>query len=70
MIEIIFRSVNGHEYKDAFEHHENFSEHIFTDVKTVNCGWQPMVGHPTCTKGCDTNCKLCQILFDEIGVEY
>ena len=65
MIEIIFGLVKGHEYKDSYD-----DEHIYTEVKTPHCGWQPMVGHPTCTKGCDTNCKLCQILFDEIDVEY
>ena len=66
MIEIIFGLVKGHKYKDSYEN----DEHICTEVKTPHCGWQPMVGHPTCTKGCDTNCKLCQVFLDEIGVEY
>ena len=70
MIKIIFDSVKGHRYKDAYKHHKEYSEHIYSEVKTPHCGWQPIVGHPTCTKACDTKCKLCQIFFDEIGVEY
>lgn len=70
MIEIIFSLVKGHEYKDAFEHHKEYSEHIFTEVKTPHCGWKTVDVFPTCTKGCDTSCKLCQIFFDEIDVEY
>ena len=66
MIEVIFGLVKGHEYKDVYEN----GEHLFTEVKTPNCGWKTVDVFPTCTKGCDTKCKLCQILFDEIDVEY
>lgn len=49
---------------------EKHPVHIEEQVYTPHCGWKTINALPTCTEGCDIKCKLCQIFFDEIGVEY
>lgn len=66
------RSVNGHKYRDVeiIDNVTGFPIDVINEVLTPHCGWKEDYVNPTCEKGCDTSCKLCQTFFDEIGVEY
>lgn len=64
-------TVNGHKYRDLYEDFEDdMHNDIGYEVLTPHCGWKAVEGIPTCTKACDTKCRLCQDFLDEIDVEY
>ena len=68
-------TVNGELFRNVIwfmkDDPEKHPVHTEEQVYTPHCGWRTIYySLPICTEGCDTKCKLCQIFFDEIGVEY
>lgn len=64
-------TVNEHKFRTFQEENEKgFVLFEFDEVLTPHCGWKMHSCTPTCTKGCDTKCRLCQDFFEEVGIDY